>query len=303
MKRIILLVLIISGFSFAKDYAGDAGVYLRMGLGARAFGMGGAFVSLANDSYAAYWNPAGLVQLEKMELGSMYSILSLDRKYNFLNYASPIDSESAFAMSLINFGVDEIKEYDIKRDYLGMFTNQETCLLLSYARIIRNISFGGNIKLLHQQMNPKSGKHSGKGWGVDLGILANPSKNIYLGLMVQDLGSYQKWDTGWIDTLPLDIKLGLGTRLFNERLNICIDFEKIERRRNVKTHLGVEYWPRPAVGMRLGLNSKDPTGGFSLRFPISNTIFGIDYSFSPDTFTAFDEVDEYNHRISLSLRF
>ncbi len=302
MKKAILF-LMVSGLVLAKDYSGDAGVYLRMGLGARAFGMGGAFTSLANDSYATYWNPAGLIQLEKKEIGSMYSVLSLDRKYNFLNYNQPIDQESALAISLINFGVDEIKEYDKDKNYLGVFTDSENCLLLSYARIIRNISCGGNIKLLHQQMNPKSGKSSGKGWGVDLGILANPSKNIYLGLMIQDLGSYQKWDTGWTDTLPLDVRLGLGTRLLNERLNICLDLEKIEKRSNVKAHLGIEYWLKPVIGIRLGFNSKDPTAGFSLRLPFSSINLGLDYAFSPDTFTAFDEVDKYNHRISLSLRF
>jgi len=302
MKKIFLLLLL--GISvFAKDYAGDAGVYLRMGLGARPFGMGGAFTALANDETAAYWNPAGLIQLEKQGIGSMYSILSLDRKYNFLNYASPIDSESAFSLSWINFGVSGIEERDKDRNYLGKFTNSENTLLLSYARLIRNMSIGGNIKLIHQKMDPSSGKNSGKGWGIDLGLLKPINNKLYLGLIIQDIGSYIEWDTGWEDKLPLDIRAGLGLRLLNDRLNICLDTEKIEERNNLKAHIGIEYWIRDTIGIRAGLNSKDPTAGLSLRLPISGTNLGIDYSFSPDTFTAFDEVSEYNHRISLSLRF
>lgn len=42
----------------------------------------------------------------------MYSLLSLDRTYNFLNYAGRQDAESAYAISLINFGVSDIEEYD-----------------------------------------------------------------------------------------------------------------------------------------------------------------------------------------------
>ena len=39
-----------------------------VGSGARAMGMGGAFIAIADDATAASWNPAGLIQLEKPEL-------------------------------------------------------------------------------------------------------------------------------------------------------------------------------------------------------------------------------------------
>jgi hypothetical protein len=41
---------------FSRLYGSDVG----MGMGARAAGMGGAFVSLADDGSAVFWNPAGL---------------------------------------------------------------------------------------------------------------------------------------------------------------------------------------------------------------------------------------------------
>lgn len=39
-----------------------------VGSGARAEGMGGAFVAIADDATAASWNPAGLIQLERPEI-------------------------------------------------------------------------------------------------------------------------------------------------------------------------------------------------------------------------------------------
>lgn len=39
-----------------------------VGSGARALGMGGAFISVADDATAASWNPGGLIQLEKPEI-------------------------------------------------------------------------------------------------------------------------------------------------------------------------------------------------------------------------------------------
>src|SRR5262245_57375127 len=50
--------------------AGDkyAGEFLHVGAGARAIGMGGAFIAIADDASAAYWNPAGLPFLGKHEI-------------------------------------------------------------------------------------------------------------------------------------------------------------------------------------------------------------------------------------------
>ena len=44
-----------------------------VGSGARAMGMGGAFVAVADDATAASWNPAGLIQLQKPEVSAVFS--------------------------------------------------------------------------------------------------------------------------------------------------------------------------------------------------------------------------------------
>ena len=58
-----------------------------VGSGARAVGMGGAFIGVADDATAASWNPAGLIQLEKPELsivGEYYN-----RRYEFSSDEHP----------------------------------------------------------------------------------------------------------------------------------------------------------------------------------------------------------------------
>ena len=49
---------------FSRIYGSDVG----MGIGARAAGMGGAFVSLADDPSAMFWNPAGLATANGLQL-------------------------------------------------------------------------------------------------------------------------------------------------------------------------------------------------------------------------------------------
>ena len=42
-----------------------------VGSGARALGMGGAFIAIADDATAASWNPGGLIQLERPEISAV----------------------------------------------------------------------------------------------------------------------------------------------------------------------------------------------------------------------------------------
>jgi long-subunit fatty acid transport protein len=55
-----------------------------VGSGARALGMGGAYIGLANDATAASWNPAGIGQLKKSEISmvSHYILRSEDNEIN-----------------------------------------------------------------------------------------------------------------------------------------------------------------------------------------------------------------------------
>jgi long-chain fatty acid transport protein len=53
-----------------------AGGFALSGVGSKAIGMGGAFRGLADDWSAAYWNPAGLTQIEHSEINAMLVALS-----------------------------------------------------------------------------------------------------------------------------------------------------------------------------------------------------------------------------------
>ena len=59
---LIPFVLLICSTSFTSGQTILPLVGTEYGIGIRALGMGGAFVGLANDYSASYWNPAGLGQ-------------------------------------------------------------------------------------------------------------------------------------------------------------------------------------------------------------------------------------------------
>jgi long-subunit fatty acid transport protein len=54
-----------------------------VGSGARALGMGGSFIAVADDATAASWNPGGLIQLETPEISAVGSFFSRQEDLSF----------------------------------------------------------------------------------------------------------------------------------------------------------------------------------------------------------------------------
>ncbi len=65
-----------------------------IGSGARAMGIGGAFISIADDATAASWNPGGLLQLKKPEISIVGSYFSGNTVYETSGVIGDIEDES-----------------------------------------------------------------------------------------------------------------------------------------------------------------------------------------------------------------
>jgi long-chain fatty acid transport protein len=79
---ITALLMFAAALSVLVVQDAQAGGYALSGIGSKAIGMGGAFRGLADDWSAAYWNPAGLTQIEKSELSGMLVGITPRPEYN-----------------------------------------------------------------------------------------------------------------------------------------------------------------------------------------------------------------------------
>jgi len=77
-------------FSLGEQRAGTtSGQFLKIGLGARAVGLGESFVAVANDPSAIYWNPAGLASMQRQEIAISHVGWPGDINYEHLTWVVP----------------------------------------------------------------------------------------------------------------------------------------------------------------------------------------------------------------------
>src|SRR5260370_15046447 len=85
---------------------------MSYGAGARSLAMGAAFVGVADDASATYWNPAGLSQITRKELSLMQATLFADTTYDFYSFVKPSQKGgSAWGVSmtkLASAGYDKV---------------------------------------------------------------------------------------------------------------------------------------------------------------------------------------------------
>ena len=80
----LAMAWVLGGWAQRTDGVGSA-AFLRRGVDARAMGMGGAYVAVAEGYSAMYWNPAGLARALAPEVGGMTAnICGVDIFFNFL---------------------------------------------------------------------------------------------------------------------------------------------------------------------------------------------------------------------------
>jgi hypothetical protein len=305
-----------------------AAEFLKIGVGARALGMGGSFVSIADDASAAYWNPAGLVQLQSREAMGMHaSQFGGVVAHDVLTFAAPLNTDtrrpSALGVTVIRLGVDDIEV--TKNAKIGEDANGNPILadslvekksaydlgvLLSYARTLSDRWSGGvNVKLIRQSL---VGEGASFGMGADVGFRFQPNPSVAFGLRLADLTTTRLyWDTGRREAVAPSIALGAHTTRAIPGLQGTLivgmtgsySFEGATEKPDflaftvgdvpVTFSPGAEYWYNNTVALRVGSDAGNFTAGAGLRYKQ----VGADYAY-----LSHDEL-ESTHRISALVRF
>lgn len=202
MKKLFYLTLFLSFFSsYSQAVRKYSNEFMNIGVDAAALGMSNAVVASTNDVNSGYWNPAGLIGLEEDQVAVMHaSYFANIAQYDYAAYAKSIDNESAWGISLIRFGVDDILNTtqlidasgNIDYNRISKFSTADYGLTLSYARKLQlpGFQYGVNAKVIRRAIGDFANSW---GFGFDVGLQFERD-DWHFGLMLRDITTtYNVW--------------------------------------------------------------------------------------------------------------
>jgi hypothetical protein len=256
---------------------GMAGLpFLKIGVG-RCTGMGEAFVAVADDATAAFWNPAGLALVQKRQALVNHIDWVADINHEYLVFVTPTRAGNiGVSVTALSLGDFEETTIDTFQGTGRIFTGTDLALGISYARMFTDkLSFGLTAKIVSEQI----WNVGTAGAAFDFGVHYNTGwRNLRLAMAIVNFGpdlSYSggllnfTHDPGWswpwsrepipgtylTETFPLPVtfRFGMAYDLFrkdNSYLTAAADLNHFNDV-NEKVNMGFEYSYKP-VSVRAG---------------------------------------------------
>lgn len=190
---VALLLIAADAAHAAREFekVGTIGVqFLKIGIGARATGMAGAFVAVADDPSAVYWNPAGVARLQQRSLS-----------FNHVNWFADVQlvqashifhlpfAPGSFAVNARSLSMDRMQVRTVFRpDGDGTtYDAGDLSLGLSYARSLTDkFSTGLSIHYIQSTL----AVYTASATSFDFGTLYDTGfRSLKIGMSIQNIGS------------------------------------------------------------------------------------------------------------------
>lgn len=303
IKHLFILILILgltSPGEAKKEEGGELGAPFKMGMGARATGMGRAFVALADDSSAVYWNPSGLVYLDAYEVSFSYF-----QPYNLIDGLSyytvscgvPLSFFSgALGMGIAYLNIDDLTGYK-ESEEIGAFDSKQQIVFLSYSyRPNEVISIGATLKRVDYHVEPYK-DHS---YGGDIGVSFSPREGIRWAMLLQDLGRAKIRLIETEEKFPLRLRMGLSytwdeLAFTINKMTFSLGLDYQVKDEFFDWEVGIEGEISKMMFLRAGYYEPAEEISLGAGFIVSGLCLDYSLGLHPDL--------EASHRLSLSRKF
>jgi hypothetical protein len=305
MKRLIipavLSILIAASASWAAaDNAGTSGaVFLKIGVGARAAGMGEAYVAVPEGADSLYWNPAGLTNLGIKDITFTHNEWIDDVRYEYVGASIPLFGNSAVGFSYSQLTMGELEGRDAQGRPTADFTAGDRLFTVGWGiRPFSMLQAGATFKYISSNIADDNAKAYAGDFGA---IFRPPLEGLSVGFAVHNVGTEIKFVNEG-DPLPLTYRIGGGYTLpfggRTHKITVAVDGVK-GNDTEFYVNTGTEYWLANMVAVRAGYKARydeaGVTAGGGFRYLFSGS-YGVqvDYAYADmGTFGA-------THRVSVA---
>lgn len=220
MKRYYIFIILLWAISVTSVYSSQKPIrvgttvanFLEYGYGSAGCAMGDAYVSMARDLSAIYWNPAGLGYMTQNQAMFVYQPWLVDINTTFTAAGVVLHNIGTLSLGLINvdYGEMEVTTLSRQEGTGAYFSSSDLAAILSFGRRITNwFAFGISAKYIYSHI----WHMKASAFATDLGVLIktgffSPTRKkehgLNLGMSVSNYGTRMKY--GGIDIIrPIDI--------------------------------------------------------------------------------------------------
>jgi hypothetical protein len=334
MKRYIALLLgvtmVLSASLSARDVSKTgttAAPFLNIDVGARAVGMGGAFVSIADDISAMYWNPAGVTQLTQSEAVFSHTRWIADVSFNYAAIAIPLGNMGTIGANATFLSMDEMERTtEAYPEGTGeTFSAGDYAFGLCYARSLTDrFAIGFNLKYIYQSIY----HCTATGMAFDVGtIFTTQLEGLKIGMSISNFGTKMRMNGRDLLTqvdvnpnlsgnnpninadlrtdefdLPLMFRVGISMDVLKGigNSNLILSVDALHPNDDVESlNVGGEYVLNNMFFIRAGYKSllaKDSEEGLSfgagMQYNLAGATLKLDYGFKD--FGILNEVQMFN---------
>ncbi|RMG69204.1 MAG: hypothetical protein D6715_00250 [Calditrichaeota bacterium] len=318
LRAIVWLVIL--GLVIPTARAGEvtkvgttAAPFLTISVGARALGMGGAFVGVANDASALFWNVAGIAQLHRPSIIFNHAEWLADINFDYAGLVAPLGGAGTLGASFTSLNTADMEQTtELNPEGTGvLFSVGSFAFSLSYARKLTDkfmIGFTG--KFVRETI---FNSHA-TGVALDVGTLfQTPMPGLKLGMSITNFGTKMHMSgddlliqvdpdptiSGNNETInalfqtddfdmPLLFRVGISYELVkNETHQLLLAADALHPNDNDESmNLGGEYRFQDLISLRAGYRAlflQDSEEGFTvgagLNTRLGSLSFRLDYAY------------------------
>lgn len=271
----------------AQEYTSVASLF-EIGVGARAMGMGNAFIGLADDEAAAFYNPAGLAFFRGVGANSFFS-----SQFGSFSYLSFCIAFRNYGFSFLQLDSGMLEALDEDGHPIGNFhyASRAGVLSLGFSPLgIGMVGIGSKVKIYQAS----SYSTDGFGWSLSPAWLFTVG-NFRLGFSLENLlAADVRFSNGHIEPWNRDLRLGGSFSWRNVRAAFGVENILARRGYNgaIQAQLGVEAW-FDFLGIRFGIAHNQLTLGTSVAW--NQVRFDYAMALHPQL--------PLTHRLALDVRF